>query len=211
MMYLLDEDVASLCRMLDSDPEIALIRPDGDQRWKAHREIPTLPDGEHALWHIPSGPIILEPKPPKTRVKRVKDPFAGWTEIVSFQKGEPWFGPAPLGIIWLRIHRYAGPANVTFSPISMSRPWKAPASEVIGRSDFFWIGNYYSIIGEKVHPATEQWWKSIRKRIAKVAVQIPATGPINRTLKEIWAFPQVWRKSATACTAPTTRPNVFNE
>src|SRR5687768_12447440 len=92
MMYLLDEDVASLCRMLDSDPDIALIRPDGDQRWKAHREIPTLPDGEHAPWHIPSGPIILEPKPPTTRVKRVKNPFAGWTEIVSFQKGEPWFG-----------------------------------------------------------------------------------------------------------------------
>jgi len=101
---------------------------------------------------------------------------------------------APLGIIWLRIRRFAEPANVTYSPFAMYRPWKAPASEVIGRSDFFWIGNYYSIIGDKADLKTDQWWKSLRNRIAKVAVQIPSTGPIDRKPKEIWAFPQALEK-----------------
>src|SRR6266487_1765764 len=108
LMYLLDDDVTELCSMLSADPEIALIRPDGSKRWKAYRDIPALPDGEHALWHIPSGPITLEPRTPKGKVKQIRNPFAGWTEIVKpFVQGVPWFGPAPLGIVWLRIRRSA--------------------------------------------------------------------------------------------------------
>jgi hypothetical protein len=191
MMYLLDGDVAELCGMLNADPEIALIRSDGSGCWKAHRDIPTLPDGEYALWHIPSGPITLELTSPKGKGKRIRNPFAGWAEIVKpFVKGVPWFSAAPVGIITLRIRRSAGKANQTFRPSSLARPWTARASEVIGRSEFYWIGNYYSIIGDRAPKVTEVWWKSLRKRIAKAANQIPASGPITRKPKEVWAFPQ---------------------
>jgi len=191
LMYLLEDDVTELCSMLNADPEIALIRPADNRRWKAARDFPTLPDGRYVLWHIPSGPITLEPRKVKGRVKRIKDPFAGWTEIVKpSEPGVPWISAAPLGNIWLRIHRSAGSASQTFRPTSMARPWTAPASEVIGRSEFHWIGNYYSIVGDRAPRVTEQWWKSLRKRIAKVATQIPAAGPIARKPKEVWAFPQ---------------------
>jgi hypothetical protein len=195
LMYLLDEDVTELCSMLNADPEVALIRPDGSKRWKADPHIPALPDGGYVLWHIPSGPIMLEPRKPKGRVKRIKDPFTGWAEIAQpSEPGVPWISAAPLGNIWLTIRRSAGTANQTFRPTSMARPWTARASEVIGRSEFHWIGNYYSVIGERAPRVTEEWWKSLRKRIAKVATQIPTTGPITRKPKEVWAFPQALEK-----------------
>jgi hypothetical protein len=182
--------------MLDADPDIALIRPDGSGRWKAVRHIPALPDGRYALWHIPSGPITLdEPRKTKGRGKRNKNPFAGWTEIGEpFEPGVPWISAAPLGNIWLTIRRSAGTANQTFRPTSLARPWTARASEVIGRSEFHWIGNYYSVIGERAPRVTEDWWKSLRKRIAKVTTQIPTTGPITRKPKEVWAFPQALKQ-----------------
>jgi hypothetical protein len=193
-MYLVDRDVELLCEMLDADEDVALIRAAGPGRWKAQRKVPTLPDGQHALWHIPSGPIELESREPKGRVKKVRDPFAGWTEIVKpFVKGVPWFGPGPLGIIWLTIRRTAGTAGQTFRPSSMARPWTARASEVIGRSDLNWIGNYYSIVGYRAPEATGRWWKSLRTRVAKVAIQIPSSGPITGSPKAVWAFPEALR------------------
>jgi hypothetical protein len=79
--YLVDGDVKTLCAMLRDDPDVALIRADGPGRWKAQREIPdTLSDGEHGLWHIPSGPIVLESTIPKAASKLVKDPFRGWKD-----------------------------------------------------------------------------------------------------------------------------------
>src|SRR5688500_19547733 len=96
-MYLVDPDVNTLCAMLCDDPDVALIRADGPGRWKAQREIPTLPDGEHGLWHIPSGPIELHSTVPKAPPKVVKDPFRGWKEIVTpRQPGVPWISTGAL-------------------------------------------------------------------------------------------------------------------
>ena len=188
-MYLINDDVARLCELLDVDEEIALIRPDGPGRWKAQRNVPTLRDGEYALWHIPSGPIELESTNVKAKPKKVKDAFAGWREIVKpFQRGVPWFGPGPLGIIRLRIHRKAGPAGRMFRSLT-ARPWSAPADDVIGLSSFSWIGNHYSIIGYRAAKATQRWWQSLRRRIAKEAKQIASAGPSNRGPKDAWAFP----------------------
>jgi hypothetical protein len=65
LVYLLDDDVTELCSMLDADPDIALIRPDGSGRWKAVRHIPALPDGRYALWHMsdsrPNKPDAVNP------------------------------------------------------------------------------------------------------------------------------------------------------
>ena len=171
-MYLVDRDVELLCRMLDQDPEIALIRPAGPRRWKAQRHIPTLPDGQYMLWHIPSGPIQLESTEPRGKSKLVKDPFKGWTEIVRpFEKAVPWISASPLGNIRLSIRR------------------RSADRRTIGRSDFHWVGNYYSIIGYRASAQTKRWWNWLRRRIAKLATQIPASGPITRKPGEIWAFP----------------------
>lgn len=188
-MYLVDEDVAPLCRMLDEDPDVALVRPDGPGRWKAHRRVPKLRDGQHALWHVPSGPIKLEPTAEGAMPKQIVNPFAGWREIVKpAERGVPWFGPGPTGIIWLTVRRKAGPATRTFSAMT-ARPWTAPANEVIGLSTFGWIGNYYSIIGHPAAESTAKWWKSLGRRVAKVAVRVPSSGPLSGRTRDVWAFP----------------------
>jgi hypothetical protein len=102
--------------------------------------------------------------------------------------GVPWFGPGPVGIIWLTIRRTAGPRSRVFRPM-IERPWSAPANEVIGLSTFGWIGNEYRIIGSPAPEATEQWWRSLRRRVAKVALQIPSDGRITGKPKAVWAFP----------------------
>jgi hypothetical protein len=191
-MYLVDADVKLLCAMLDEDPDIALIVPDGERRWKAQREAPKLRDGEQALWHIPSGPIELESRKVKAKPKVVRDPFKGWAsrepQIERDHGGVPWFGPGPLGIFRLTIRRTAGPKSRIFRPM-MARPWSAPANEVIGLSTFAWIGNHYSIIGYKAPRATERYWNALRRRIAKVAVQIARDGPLHRKPTDVWAYP----------------------
>ncbi len=190
-MYLVDSDVKMLCTMLNDDPEIALIVPDGPQRWKAQRKVPKLADREHALWHIPSGAVELESKKPKEKPKVVRDPFRGWAaRLPEFEHGAPWFGPGPLGIVFLTVRRKAGPASRMFTPM-YQRAWSAPANEVIGRSDFYWVGNYYSIVSKKYKapPVTQLWWQSLRRRVAKIAVQVPSEGALDRGTKSIWAFP----------------------
>jgi hypothetical protein len=188
-MYLIDRDVKTLCAMLHDDPDIALIRGDGPGRWKAQRDIPALADGEHGLWHIPSGPIALESRIPKSPPKLVKDPFRGWKEIVKPSNPKvPWISTAPLGVIWLRVRRKAGRGTSTYSPYT-DPSWSAPANEVIGMSTFNWIGSYYSIIGQKPAKSTQLWWQSLRRRVAKIAQQIPSTGRLTGKDKEVWAFP----------------------
>jgi hypothetical protein len=176
-MYLLDPDVKQLCQMLDADPEIALVVRDGATRWKAQRHVPKLKNGEHALWHIPSGPIELESDDVKEKPKIVKNPFAGWSpRVPRFEResgGVPWFGPGPLGIIRLMVRRTAGPG----------------ARDYIGLSEFAWIGRYYSTLGYKPAKSTEQWWSDLRRRVAKIAVHIPTEGPLTGKYKAVWAFP----------------------
>ncbi len=188
-MYLVGEDVKHLCRLLDDDPDIALIVADGPGRWKAQRHVPTLRDGEHMLWHIPSGPIELESRKLKEKPKKVRNPFAGWDEIVRpVERGVPWIGPGPLGIIYFRIRRRARRSGC-FRAITARPSWTAPANKVIGLSTFSWIGNYYSIIGRKAADSTQKWWGSLRRRVAKLATRVPTTGALTGYPKDIWAFP----------------------
>lgn len=188
-MYLVDDDVRTLCEMLNDDPDIALIVPDGPGRWKAQRSVPTLPDGHYALWHIPSGPISLYPTKPKAPPKVVKNPFRGWKELVNFQPGVPWFGAAPLGIFNLTLRRQAGPPDRIFRPSTLARPWTAPASEVIGRSDLDWVGRYYSIIGDVPAKSTQQWWTGFKRRVDKLATGISCSGPLYQKPTDMRAFP----------------------
>jgi hypothetical protein len=176
-LYLADDhDVAGLCAMLAADEEIALVVPDGPGRWRATREFPgTLRDGRHSLWHVPSGAIELESNKPKVKPKRVRDPFKGWAgRVPQFEARDnaPWFGPGPVGIIWLTIRRSAS-----------SDP------RAIGRSDFNWIGNEYRTIGYPAPEATERWWRSLRRRIAKVATPVSSSGAITIKPLDVFAFP----------------------
>ena len=190
-MYLVDRDVKSLCATLNDDPEIALIVPDGPRRWRAQRPVPKLADGQHALWHIPSGPIELESTRPKGKPAVVRDPFKGWaTRAPEVEHGAPWFGPGPLGIIFLTVRRKAGPASRTFTPMFRGA-WTAPANRVIGRSDFYWVGDHFGTVSKRYRApqVTRIWWQSLRRRVAKLAVQVPSEGPLDRGTKSIWAFP----------------------
>ena len=204
-MYLVDDDVPLLCRMLAEDPDVALVRAEGPGRWKAQRDVPTLRDGQYALWHVPSGPITLVSTDLAAKSKRVANPFAGWREIVKpFEKGVPWFGPGPLGIVYLTVRRKAGPPGRTFSPMTQ-RPWRAPADEVIGLSEISWIGNHYSILGRPAHESTVRWWKSLGGGWRRQRCAFPAAGRSAADLNRCTPSPRRWRQSNAGASAPTTR------
>ena len=108
----------------------------------------------------------------------------------EFEHGAPWFGAGPLGITFLTVRRKAGPASRTFTPMYRVA-WSAPANRMIGRSDFYRVGNYFAVVGKrfKAPDVTRLWWQSLRRRVAKLAVQVPSEGPLDRGEKSIWALP----------------------
>jgi hypothetical protein len=68
-------------------------------------------------------------------------------------------------------------------------------------SHFGWIGNYYSIIGNKANPLTENFWVRMRKEIKKMSTQIPRENDHIRK-KEVYAFPNALKEiqNGKACT-----------
>ena len=62
----------------------------------------------------------------------------------------------------------------------------------IGRSDFGWVGNRYSIIGKKANPETARWWNRLRRWVSKQAIKVTWDGPIDGTDPRAWAFPAAY-------------------
>jgi len=56
-------------------------------------------------------------------------------------------------------------------------------------SSFEWIGNHYSLIGSPATKATELWWKSLRRRIQRIAKKVPRQSLSSRSPPEILAYP----------------------
>lgn len=176
-MYVNQEDSRLLLTLLNEDTDIAYVVSNGKKKWKAIKSIQSIHDGRYCLWHIPSGPPPLMGG--LLKEGWVKDPWAGWKEKrTGADPTQPYFGSGHPGIIWLNL---------------ITRSIREP--EKIGLSSFEWIGNHYKSIGRPASDVTKEWWKQLRKSIAKVAVKLPREDGVNLE-NEIFTFPDTAREIA---------------
>jgi hypothetical protein len=168
-MYLATGDVTIVSAMLNADEAVAFLVADGPKRWKAVSSLPTLPLGRTGMWHILSGPLPLLTVDGQGD-EQVRDPFSGWNELhAGTDPTTPYFGAGHPGVIWLNLCLSAKERN-----------------SAGGMSSFEWIGNRYSRIGNPATMATELWWKSLRRRIQKIAKKVPRQSSFP---PEIFAYP----------------------
>jgi hypothetical protein len=169
-MYLAVDDVAPLSAMLNADEEIAFIVTDGPKRWKAILGLATLPMGPMGMWHIPSGPLPLL-APEEKDDGWVHDPLSGWNELrTRADPTTPYFGPGHPGVIWLDLCVFPKEQN-----------------SACGMSSIEWIGNHYRLIGNPAMKTTELWWRSLRRRIQRIAKKVP-----RQTLSSSWSRPEIF-------------------
>ena len=174
-MYASEKDYQLLLEYLNESDEIAFIVSDGPRRWKAVHTIEAMSHGRYALWHLPAGPLPLMRRGQEIK-ETIADPFSGWEEAErGGNLSVPWFGPGPVGILWLNIR--AGAHTNSGEPL-------------VGMSSFEWIGNHYRIIGSPADPSTERFWKALKRWVKKRAVYVPRGGPSVDSKPEIWAFPE---------------------
>jgi hypothetical protein len=124
--------------------------PAGPGRWRAVKRIDRIDVERLALWHVPSGPLPLVPAT-CGEPALIHDPWRGWTEQrAGFDAFCPYFGPGHPGVIWLHYNPH-GPGT----------------RHGVGISQFEWIGDYFSLIDNPASPATEQFWKDLRRWLVR--------------------------------------------
>ncbi|WP_175625129.1 MULTISPECIES: hypothetical protein [Oxalobacteraceae] len=171
-MYATKKDIAQLVEYLNGSEEIAFIVSNGTNQWIAVNSVETLEPGKHWLWHVPSGALPLarmgEP------YGEIEDPFEGWAATYATRDPSvPYFGPGHPGVFSLEVRR---------------EQLAKDGTHYIPMSSFGWIGNRYRIIGFPANPATEKYWKVLKRWMKKTSVQVPRGGPGGEYKPEIWAF-----------------------
>jgi hypothetical protein len=192
-MYLDGADVDFLNDWLNQEEEIAFLTSNGRKHWIAKKEHSISDDlrnilekfgyfgfpFDYELWHVPSGPLpLIKPNNGvvSLRMKEedwkykdfISNPWLGWKEETEGSNPRiPYFESHP------------GVLQVTITP---TQQWG------ISTSYFGWIGNHYSIIGNKANPLTEKFWKRLYQMVRKVSTQIPR-GNNKLGKKMIYAFP----------------------
>ena len=205
-MYLLESDIEFLNDWLNQEEGIAFLIPNGHKKWIAEKTHNILDDlrnpskfflrlrsrsAEYSLWHVPSGPLpLIQPHKGGVTLKLKKEdwkyeqvitnPWEGWTEQVTGSNPNiPYF------------QRHPGIIHLTVIPTD---------AYTIYISHFGWIGNRYSVLGSEAHPATEQFWKRLRRMVKKVSTQVPRQNQ-SEWRNEIYAFPNALKeiKNGKAC------------
>jgi hypothetical protein len=155
-----EDDFRTVLAYLNENPEVAFIVADGPGRWRAVQAVEQLDIDRIALWHIPSGALPLLHASHDQPDEPIQDPWHGWDELrPGYDRSHPNFGPGHPGILWL-IPNPQGPGT----------------AHGVGISQFQWIGNHYSVIGLGAAPATERFWKSLRRWIVRQTISRDSTG-----------------------------------
>lgn len=146
-----EDDFRTILAFLSDNPDVAFIVTAGPGRWRAVERLDRVDVDRIGLWHIPSGPLPLVSAKPGAPDRPIDDPWHGWTEKgPAYDRSCPYFGPGHPGVIWLR-YNPDGPGT----------------RHGVGISEFEWIGNYYSVIGKPAAPATDRFWKDLRRWIVR--------------------------------------------
>ncbi len=191
--FITEFDLAILIKRLNDDEEIAFIVPDAIDdpsavRWKAVHTVPTLLDGEHSLWHIPSGPLPLVQSTPgigplvRPPNPSIADPWAGWTEGASARTEKPWFGPGCHAEIRLTLStRYKAYTNDECSTLPVLVSYWMQGRELLASSSFQWTESR----SRSTPPQTRRWRNRLKAWMNRVLVRLPTSDP----RVTFWSFP----------------------
>ena len=173
-LYLYGDDAAAILKLLNDDPEVAFIIPDGPSCWKAVASLTTLAAGRHAIWHVPSGPLPLLGKDHADEPTWIADPWDGWREVLSgHDTSTPYFGAGHPGVIWLNAKNDAGGREAR-----------------VGLSGLEWIGHRYDRLGHAASEETDRWWKRLGSAVRRMAQKVPRGGFAGPGKPEVFAFPE---------------------
>jgi hypothetical protein len=176
-------DFAQIIDWLNNNDQLAFLVSDGPRRWRAISDLDSLTSSRVCLWHVPSGLLPLLHPNPRRDVSLITDPWSGWEELrTGADPSTPFFGAGHPGVVWFN-HR----------PVSLRN------GGGIGLSSYEWIGNHYRLTGNPATPATESFWKLLRKWTQKLSTRIPREGLLDGPRPEIYAFQSAHRafKSGT--------------
>ncbi len=207
-------DVGLLVQRLNEDPEVAFFVPlapidvpppvpslSGNRfiertRWQAVHTVPSLSDGQHSLWHVPTGEL-LKPVPsgklagpPSTPIA---DPWSGWTgRAIVVRNGsrdvipEVESGPGYQGIIRLDLSTRHLPYSAEERAARDDLwPYWLGTEEFLAYSGFQWIGGHY-------RPAlkeTTRWWNGLKRWLGRSCAKL--TDPTGR--QAFYAFPSAFQ------------------
>jgi hypothetical protein len=183
-----EDDVPLLLNRLNEDPELAFIVRDDPLpfytrlssdlvvasredirrtpalaiRRKAVKQVQSLTDGDHRLWHFAGHPL----SPERDGIGPNDDPWAGWIEVVEEGSRAGRLGTTPSSVIHLQLwarHRPYTEQELRSQSAAVS--WWTEGREFLASSHVSWIGNRYAIIGAPAHPATVRWWARLQRWI----------------------------------------------
>ena len=201
-----EDDVPLLLNRLNDDPELAFIVCEGrlpspatrpsesgvtgredvgctpalSIHWKATKQVQSLADGDHRLWHFAGYPL----SPARDGIGPTDDPWAGWTEVVEEGPRAGRLGCAPSSLIHLQLwsrHRPYTARELSSGAIKAS--WWMEGREFLASSHISWIGNRYASIGAPAHPSTVRWWARLRRWMGT------NTTPLKVRRQVFFAFP----------------------
>jgi hypothetical protein len=141
------EGVAKLLKFLSDEPEIAFIVSVGPDKWRAVNRVTSLPDGKHAIWHDPGGPLPRFNSRGQP-VGVVGNPWRGWTAHRPGDQTVPFFGDCHC-VFHLELHAEG---------VVPGRP---------GNTSISWIGAHYWRLGKRPLPTTTRCWKRMKRWIEK--------------------------------------------
>lgn len=182
ILYLTKSDAESIVEWINAEENIAWIVKDSQQGnvylWKAIDKLERLESKEYCLWYKGSNAIRIPSESVDTEDTIVLDPFKGWEQTLDTDSAEiPWFGAA---------------APETFQFVFRESGKEFENS--IGRSGFGWIGNYYSIIGNKAPDECKKWWERLKRYVKKNATGIPWPGELGSGKTGAYAFPEAYNQ-----------------
>ena len=152
------------------------------QRWRAVRPVDGLRDGEHLLWNISAGPLLVSDNGPGRRGWR-PDPWAGWTSERPVCK--PNLMPAATIRLNLmtRYTAYTAEERTTIRPLI----WQWTKGDVLEASDFQWSGASLQPGGSL---QTARWATGLEEWFSRNAVRLHA----HHSDQVFWAFPSALQR-----------------
>jgi hypothetical protein len=164
------------------------------QRWKAVHTVESLHDGNHSLWHVPSGPLPLLVD--GAFDDSIPDMWGGWTEHrPGADSKKPYFG-----------NHYA---EIRLDLNARLRPYSRTEIDDLYNSNDYWNGDDYMLmvsgfqwIGSRYRHAPQdswRWWRRLKKWIQRNTIKLSQTSvngiEISYAQQQFfWAFPSALQK-----------------
>ncbi len=181
MFYATSVDVEQVRLWINAEEDVSWIVKQSQTgtrySWKLVDELDSIKDQhEYTLWHRKAGSIQV-PSPGLTGTPPVVlNPRKGWTQTLEHNNAQsPWLGKG-------RKHEI----NLRFTETSPSDP------NLIGRSEFYWDGNRFRVLGAAAHPDVARWWSRLKRFIQRSSIQVPWPEENPKTRLAAYVFPDAW-------------------